>query len=75
VLGGFVLLRIHFCGIFHGENFLLPELGIVIKTNLGVDGHHLLVISLHQGVDLQLQGVDLQEQLPQLFDFTSSLIN
>ena len=55
-------------GILHAEVALcvdvcVAEGCVVIEENLGVDAEHLSVLGLHEGVDLHLRGLLLDEQL------------
>lgn len=50
------------------EDLLLAELSVVIEAELGVHGEDLVVGGLGQGVDLDLSGVLVHENLVQVLD-------
>jgi hypothetical protein len=50
------------------ENLLLAEVGVVVEAELGVHGEDLVVGGLGQGVDLDLGGIALGEDLVEVLD-------
>jgi len=59
-----VLLR----SIAPAKDLLLPVVGVVVEAELGVHAQNLVVRGLGEGVDLDLSGVLLEEDLVQLLD-------
>lgn len=67
-LGSANLIRVLLCGVAPLEDLLLTEVGVVIETELGIHAENLVVVRLGKGVDLDLGGVTLQEDLVELLD-------
>lgn len=67
-LGSTDLISVLLGLIAHLEDVLLPEVGVVVKTELGVHAHNLVVRGLGQRVDLDLGGVLLAKDLVQVLD-------
>lgn len=68
VLGSLDLIHILLGGIAPREDLLLAELGVLVEAELGVHGQDLVVGGLGQGVDLDLGGITLHEDLVQVLD-------
>lgn len=74
-LGSADLIRILLGGVAPLKDILLSELGVVVETELGVHAENLVVRGLGEGVDLNLGGVLLGEDLVQLLDGVLGLLN
>jgi hypothetical protein len=57
------------------KDLLLAELGVVVKSELGVHGKDLVVGRLGQGVDFNLGGIALHEALVELLDGVLGVLN
>lgn len=51
----------------------MAEGGVVIEQNLGIDAEHLALLGLHEGVDLNLSGLLLDEKLIQILHLSLGL--
>lgn len=67
-LGSANLLGVLLGGVAPLKDLLLTEIGIVIETELCIHAHDLVVRGLGKGVDLDLGGVLLKEDLVKLLD-------
>lgn len=67
-LGGTDLIGVLLGGVAPLEDLLLAVVGVVIEAKLGVHAEDLVVGGLGQGVDLDLGGVTLEEDLVELLD-------
>lgn len=74
-LGGANLIGILLGGVAELEDVLLPVVSVVIEAELGVHAHDLVVRGLGEGVDLDLGGVLLEEDLVELLDDVLGLLN
>lgn len=74
-LGGAHLIGVLLGGVAPLEGLLLAELGVVVKVELGVHAHDLVVRSLGEGVDLDLGGVLLEEDLVEVLDGLDGIVN
>lgn len=67
-LGSADLIGVLLSGVAPLKDLLLSEVGVVVKAELGVHAEDLMVRGLRQGVDLNLGGVLLAEDLVELLD-------
>jgi hypothetical protein len=67
-LGGLDLVSVLLGDVPPFEDLLLAEIGVVVEPELGVHGKDLVVGGLGQGVDLDLGGIALGEDLVELLD-------
>lgn len=74
-LGGANLIGILLGGVAELEDVLLPVVSVVIEAELGVHAHDLVVRGLGEGVDLDLGGVLLEEDLVELLDGVLGLLD
>ena len=74
-LGGADLVGILLGGVAEREDVLLPVVSVVIEAELGVHAHDLVVRGLGEGVDLDLGGVLLEEDLVELLDGVLGLLD
>lgn len=74
-LGGLDLVGVLLGGVAPLEDLLLSEVGVVVEAELGVHAQNLVVGGLGKGVDLDLGGVLLHEELVQLLDGVGTGVN
>lgn len=74
-LGSLDLVGVLLSGVAPFENGLLPELCVVVKVELGVHAQNLVVRGLGKGVDLDLSGVLLHEDLVELLDGVNGIVD
>ena len=74
-LGGLDLIGVLLGNVPPLENLLLAEVGVVVEAELGVHGEDLVVGGLGQGVDLDLGGITLGEDLVQVLDGVLSVLD
>lgn len=74
-LGGLDLIRVLLGNIPPLEDLLLTEVGVVVEAELGVHGEDLVVGGLGQGVDLDLGGIALGEDLVEVLDGVLSVLD
>ena len=68
VLPGLVFQGVHFVRVFHGRQVVVPEHGVVIQVELGVQGQHGPGLGDHQGVDLRQGAVQADEHAVEILD-------
>lgn len=56
------------------DNFLLPELGVVVDVDLCIDAEQLVLRVGSPWIDLHLSGIELAEHLVEFADLVFSLI-
>lgn len=74
-LGSLDLVSVLLGGVAPFEDLLLSEVGVVVEVELGVHAENLVVRSLGEGVDLDLGGVLVHEDLVQLLDGRGSIVD
>ena len=74
-LGGLDLVGVLLGDVPPLEDLLLAEVGVVVKAKLGVHSEDLVVGGLGQGVDLDLGGVALGEDLVEVLDGVLSVLD
>jgi len=74
-LGGANLLGVLLGSVTLAEDLLLAVIGVVVEAELGIHAQNLVVRGLSEGVDLDLGGILLEEDLVQLLDGVLSILN
>lgn len=68
VLRSLDLIRVLLRSIPPRKDLLLPELGVIVKVQLGIHSHDLMIRRLRQRIDLDLRSVLVHENLVQLLN-------